>query len=1165
MAALVARGLLALVLVSTLFSLQLPGRGLQPSAGTLAQGARVALPGHVLSALAQATPVEASAAEGDQVLTFSVLLRRTDEAGFEAYLQDVHDPRSPSFRRFSARSTDLADRFGPSQEAYDAVAAWLRESGFQHLSGSPDRLLITAQGTRDQVDRVLGTRIRDYELGGRVVFANSADPLVPSGLAPSIVGIAGLHNLGVLQRAKASAPPDAVAADVLAAATTADALAVAPGAAAPAAPAAGGTPGPLSTLPDGEPNRRRRDTPTPGPGTPTATPRPGSYSVLDVAQAYNVQGVRLRSGAQATGANQNIGLVEFSTFNGTNISNWAASTVGPCLTPTTQAACVSSYMSRLTVIPVGDTLGAPATAMPTPPIDQGNACPNTSPYPFEPGFCPAETNMDIVAVMGMAPGARYQVYQNHNETNQSMFVMLETMIQNGVNVISSSWSGCEGGVSSAEANMYANLIAQAAGVGISTLFAVNDAGNACNADPSATDQTTFPTGAPYTIAVGGTMLTLGLNRQYLNEAWWFSGNGSAQDCAAAYNGTPVIPDHEGCGGFGVSKLYQAPSWQLPFITPVPLTPLTPMPPGTVVPRRQVPDVSAFADPGIIYPNGADQHLVFAQGGTSLATPLWAGGVALLNEAQAAPSGALLPALYRLAGTSAFHGPATMLPDPGVPGGGNDFQHVGLGSPNFGVLAQLLNPTATPTATLSPTITATPTDLPATATVKALTATPTDLPATATVKALTATPTDLPATATVRALTATPTDLPATATVKALTATPTDLPATATVRALTATPTDLPATATVRALTATPTDLPATATVRALTRTPTPTLSLPVLPPSGTPGVPCTTVVGGTCRVAGGVTGTWTKTSSGVFTVTATAPPGALAGIPAIQLPTTANPAGETFFTACSAVTGPGSTTTCTGTTTGDVLQGATIVITYPNAFVSGVTSTGTATGANTANTLTVAQAQTQAQATAGFLLGTAGVPCATQIGQSCSVAGAVSGTLTRTGSMSFTLTATVPVGLIAGITPVAVFSTDAGIQAVACAAPAAGAGGTPFTCTGTLSGNVLQGSTVALCFTAATTCLLGSVSGPGAGAGPIVVVPNPPPLLPPPGPAFLPPPAPLLPPPPVPSMASAPPAGLPPAGVPVVPEAESFLLVALGLGAVGLLALQRRPGRNPRR
>jgi len=123
---------------------------------------------------------------------------------------------------------------------------------------------------------------------------------------------------------------------------------------------------------------------------------------------------------------------------------------------------------------------------------------------------------------------------------------------------------------------------------------------------------------------------------------------------------------------------------------------------------------------------------------------------------------------------------------------------------------------------------------------------------------------------------------------------------------------------------------------------------------------------------------------------------------------------------------------------------------------------------------------------------------------------------------------------------------------VACAAPAAGAGGTSFTCTGTITGNALQGSTAALCFTATTTCLLGTVTGQLL---PLPLLPPPPPPLPPPPP----PPVLLLPPPPLAPVAGPPALGpVPAVGVPVIPEAESWLLLGLGLGVVGLVARWRR-------
>src|SRR3954451_13109900 len=145
--------------------------------------------------------------------------------------------------------------------------------------------------------------------------------------------------------------------------------------------------------------------------------------------------------------------------------------------------------------------------------------------------------------------------------------------------------------------------------------------------------------------------------------------------------------------------------------------------------RSVPDVVAFAYPGItiIEPcaSGPSAPTTCDEYGTSLASPLWAAGMALINQAQGMPSGAALPAMYQLQNTAAFHGPSMMTPVTTLPGGGADFAHVGLGSPNFRMLAALLGPTATltpsPTVTRSPSPTApaTPT---ATVTVPTATAT-----------------------------------------------------------------------------------------------------------------------------------------------------------------------------------------------------------------------------------------------------------------------------------------------------------------------------------------------------------------------------------------------------------------------------------------------------------
>src|SRR5579883_2480578 len=196
--------------------------------------------------------------------------------------------------------------------------------------------------------------------------------------------------------------------------------------------------------------------------------------------------------------------------------------------------------------------------------------------------------------------------------------------------------------------------------------------------------------------------------------------------------------------------------------------------------------------------------------------------------------------------------------------------------------------------------------------------------------------------------------------------------------------------------------------------------------------------------------------------------------------------------------------------------------------------------------------------------GLPGISCAAMIGQSCAISGGVSGTWTKTGSGTFSVTATAPIGAVIGGLPAIFWSTTVGIEAFQCGPVSPNL---QTTCVGHTVGDVLQNSVVLVRFPLATGGVQeqsGGVSGPNAPAG--SAVPTAPPLglvapaavvLPPPLP-LPPPPPPLLAPPvgaPVPRGPAAPPVG---AEVPVIPEADSLALLAGGLVALALGAAWRR-------
>jgi endonuclease/exonuclease/phosphatase family metal-dependent hydrolase len=114
------------------------------------------------------------------------------------------------------------------------------------------------------------------------------------------------------------------------------------------------------------------------------------------------------------------------------------------------------------------------------------------------------------------------------------------------------------------------------------------------------------------------------------------------------------------------------------------------------------------------------------------------------------------------------------------------------------------------------------------------------------------------------------------------------------------------------------------------------------PLSGQAGTPCTTVPGSSCTVTGNVVGAAHKTGSTMaFTLSATAPGGTVpGGTPVAFVPTTAGV--QSFACAPLPIARP-LLTTCTGTTSGDALQNATITVRFPRA--SGVAElTGTISG-----------------------------------------------------------------------------------------------------------------------------------------------------------------------------------------------------------------------------
>ncbi|HEX5124119.1 MAG TPA: protease pro-enzyme activation domain-containing protein [Rhodanobacteraceae bacterium] len=150
-----------------------------------------------MPALAESTHIaRKSEADGNEALTLTVVLNRDDEAGFQQFLADVHDPASPQFHRY-ADPVALADRFGPSPAAYAAVRAYFTNEGFAVAEDSTNRLTLTLRGTVLQAEAALGVDIAEFSLGERTFHANTNEPALPDDFAAHVQAVIGLSNLAI--------------------------------------------------------------------------------------------------------------------------------------------------------------------------------------------------------------------------------------------------------------------------------------------------------------------------------------------------------------------------------------------------------------------------------------------------------------------------------------------------------------------------------------------------------------------------------------------------------------------------------------------------------------------------------------------------------------------------------------------------------------------------------------------------------------------------------------------------------------------------------------------------------------------------------------------------------------------------------------------------------
>lgn len=530
-------------------------------------------------------------------VSFGVLLGMRNTSTVAAQIQALSDPTSPDYGKWLT-SAQFDAQYAPSSDSVKAVQGWLRGQGFQVTSTLRSGMLVEASGTAAQIEKTFDTTLSNYELQGQQVRSNSTALSLPSSTPATVTSsVAGI--VGVDQGSELKKPADTL-----------------PG------PPAGARYG-VQPCSQYFGQKVATDKPTAyGKHAPYAV---CGYTPQQYQSAYGESSL-LRSGVDGRGVTVAITDAFAAPTIYQDAQTYNLVHHQPLFKP--------GQFSQITPGPNG--------------YDSVDACGGNGWY--------GEETLDVEAVHAMAPGARI-VYVGAADCNSGLDDAWASTIDNHVaDIVTNSWtSGVDdvADLGQSYIDFYQQFSTEAALTGITVNFSSGDDGDhtAGGTDPSA-KTVEFPADLPYVTGVGGTSVEIGSRGQWLNEYGWQS------DYSTLTNGawSPALPGtYSSGGGGGTSQLFPQPFYQR-GVVPTSMSNYY----GNG-PMRVVPDISMPADPNTgflvgetqVFPDGTywDQYRI---GGTSLASPLMAGVLAVATQRAHRTLGFVNPLYYALLGTSGLH-------------------------------------------------------------------------------------------------------------------------------------------------------------------------------------------------------------------------------------------------------------------------------------------------------------------------------------------------------------------------------------------------------------------------------------------------------------------------------------------------------------------------------
>jgi subtilase family serine protease len=480
--------------------------------------------------------------------------------------------------------------YSPSQSSTNSVRSWLQSQGFSIVDVPSNNHYVAAEGTVAQAETAFATTLNMYTVNGLTLRSPAAPLSVPSSLANAVVAVVGLDQSDQFLHTDRADAP------------AADAFVNAPPCSIYWASAV------TTNLPQAYQQTSFPDVPC-------------GYTPSQLQGAYGVD-ANITSGNDGSG--QTVAIIDaYASPTIVNDVNTYSSLHGlPALKP-----------GQFKQVVAPGTFHHPEAGLKQDPQ----------------GWYGEET-LDVEAVHTMAPGANI-VFVGAPNDRRDLDAALNHVIDKGLaQIITNSYGYPTELVPPGLVKPINDSLIQAAIEGIGVYFSSGDDGDeVANIGFRSVD---WPAASPWVTAVGGTTLAVTAGNNYLFETGW----GTMKSVLTGNQWDPKPPGNFiYASGGGTSWLFPQPFYQVGVV------------PSAISgyfggSGRAVPDVAMVGDPnsGMLegqtqtFPDGSVQYGEYRIGGTSLSSPLFAGLMALADQAAGHPHGFANPALYAAAAFAGYH-------------------------------------------------------------------------------------------------------------------------------------------------------------------------------------------------------------------------------------------------------------------------------------------------------------------------------------------------------------------------------------------------------------------------------------------------------------------------------------------------------------------------------